>query len=310
MYHIIINPNCGSGKGRRNARELSSLMNRSKKTYIEHFCKNASDVTKYTASVTDPRNFENNAVANRLILIGGDGTLNNCINGIKDLEHTTLTYLPSGTSNDFSRSLHISGKPLRALRATSPKIRTKSMDLATVSYGTKKRRFVVSSGIGYDAAVCQEVQHSPLKAAFNRFRLGKLIYGFIALKQFLFLKPCGCDLYLDDSEEPIHFNTFLLAAFMNLKHEGGGFPFAPDADPADGKLDICLVGNLSKAMVPFVLPFVLAGRHHGKPGVHSYRASKIRIVTEEPLYAHTDGEILGKYKELSFVCGQEKLLYR
>ncbi len=309
MFHVIINPACGSGRGRQNRRVLKQLMDQAKITYIEHPTSSAGHVTRITRSITDRRLYENNATCNNLLLIGGDGTLNHCINGIDDLEHTTLTYLPSGTSNDFSRSLKLSEAPSKAIAAAGRHGKTTQIDIPNVSYGTKKRRFAVSSGIGYDAAVCDEVLHSPLKEPLNRIGLGKLVYAAVALKQFLFLRPCGCDLYLDD-EPPIRFDTFLLAAFMNLKHEGGGFPFAPDADFNDGKLDICLVGNLSKWAVPFILPFVLLGRHYGKPGVHHYRASRIRIVTDRPLCTHTDGEILGNQKQLLYTCGDEKLLIR
>ncbi len=310
MYQIIVNPNSGSGNGRQKWEQLRRLLDHAKMTYIIYHTKSAKDASAYISRITDQSLYENKAQMNRILLLGGDGTLNHCINGIDDLAHTTVTYLPSGTSNDFSRALHISTDPAKAVRALGKKGRTVRMDLGNVFFGTKKKRFAVSSGIGYDASVCQEVLNSPLKPYFNKIGLGKLIYGIVALKQFITLRPCGCDLYLDDETEPIHFDTFLVAAFMNLKYEGGGFPFAPDADPTDGMLDICMVGNLPKIAVPFVLPFLLVGKHYGKPGVKHYRASKARIVTERPLFAHTDGEIIGKQTELRYECGAEKLLFR
>ena len=309
MYQIIVNPNCGSGHGNRKWLNLKELLDLAKMTYIVYKTKSAKDVTRYTRKTTDKSLYENKATANHLLLLGGDGTLNHCINGIDDLEHTTITYLPSGSANDFSRALGITQDPLKAVYALGKNGKTKRIDLGNVLYDTKKVRFAVSAGIGYDAAVCRGVLHSPLKPYFNKIGLGRLIYGAIALKQFITLRPCGCDLWLDD-DDPIHFDTFLLAAFMNLKYEGGGFPFAPDADPDDGLLDICLVGNLPKIMVPFVLPFVFMGKHYGKPGVHHYRAKKIRITTEKPLFTHTDGEVIGKHNELTITCGEEKLFYR
>ena len=309
MYQIIVNPNCGSGQGKKKWLELKRLLDINKMTYIVHTTESGKDVIRHTKKITDKGIYANNATTNNILLLGGDGTMNNCINGIDDLEHTTVTYLPSGTSNDFSRALHISTDPAKAVMSLGPKGHTHRIDLGNAIYGTKKRRFAVSGGIGYDASVCHEVLNSPIKPYFNRIGLGKLIYGAIALKQFIFLRPCGCEIYLDD-KEPIRFDTFLLAAFMNLKYEGGGFPFAPDANPDDGLLDICLVGNLSKLFVPFVLPFVFFGKHYGKPGVHHYRAKKIRIVTDRPLYAHTDGEIIGRQNDVTFTCGTEKLFYR
>ncbi len=309
MYHIIINPSCGSGKGKQSWYSLKRLLNLAKVTYIAHNTASSADVSKQVRKLTDPALYKNTAQFNHLMVIGGDGTLNHCINGISDLTHTYLTYLPSGTSNDLSRSLELSHDPIHAIYAMGDKGRTTPIDLPSVYFGTKKRRFAVSAGIGYDASVCHEAQHSPMKAMLNRIGLGKLVYAAIALKQFIFLKPCGCKLYLDD-QEPITFDSFLLAAFMNVSHEGGGFPFAPDADPSDGLLDICIVGNIPKLMVPVILPSVLTGKHYGKKGVHHYKASKIRIVTQRPLCCHTDGEHLGFHKELSFTCGEDVLNLR
>jgi YegS/Rv2252/BmrU family lipid kinase len=306
MLHIIVNPNCGSGQGKTSWKTLKKLLNLAKVTYIPHITSSASDVTRTAKSVTDPALFENNAVNNELLVLGGDGTMNHCINGIADLAHTNLTYLPSGTSNDLSRALQIACDPIDAVRTAQKKTGIRSIDLGNVRFGTKKKRFAVSAGIGYDAAVCHEALRSPVKAFFNRLGLGKLIYGLIALKQFLFLQPCGCTLYVE-GQDPVRFETFLLAAFMNLKYEGGGFPFAPDADPSDGMLDVLVVGDLPKWKVPFLLPSVLKGQMRGKSGVFTCRTDQIRIVTDRPLCCHTDGEIIGNYKELTLQCGKEKL---
>ncbi|MCR4690625.1 MAG: YegS/Rv2252/BmrU family lipid kinase [Lachnospiraceae bacterium] len=308
MLQIIINPNSGSGRGRQKWQTYRRMLNLAKLTYIHHITTSASELTSYTRSVTKPELYKYTATPNRIMVLGGDGTVNHCVNGIRDLEHTTLSYLPCGTSNDLIRTLKFPTDPYESLHALGKNSVSRKIDLGNVTFESHKKRFVVSSGIGYDAAVCNEVAHSPLKSAFNKLGLGKLIYAAVALKQFLFLQPCGCDLYVDD-EEPVRFDSFLVAAFMNMRHEGGGFPFAPDADPTDGLLDVCLIGNLPKWRVPFVLPYVISGKHYGKPGVHHYRASKIRIVTDRPLCTHTDGEVIGFYKDLTYECGKERLCF-
>lgn len=184
MYHIIVNPSAKTGLGRAKWRELKKILDAEKITYIVHFTKSAQDTCRYTRSITDPCLYKYNAVPNQILVLGGDGTLNCVINSILDPDHTFVTYLPAGTSNDFARALHISDLPEDAMRT----IRRRSeaaTDLGVVRCGHKKRKFAVSSGIGYDASICEEALRSPAKKVLNRLGLGKLTYVSIALKQLL-----------------------------------------------------------------------------------------------------------------------------
>lgn len=308
MYHIIVNPSAKTGLGRTKWRELKKILDAEKITYIVHFTKSAQDTCRYTRSITDPCLYKYNAVPNQILVLGGDGTLNCVINSILDPDHTFVTYLPAGTSNDFARALHISDLPEDAMRT----IRRRSeaaTDLGVVRCGHKKRKFAVSSGIGYDASICEEALRSPAKKVLNRLGLGKLTYVSIALKQLLLLKPISCDLYLDD-KPPMHFHHFMFAAMMQQPYEGGGFKFCPKADATDGMLDICVAGNVSKFRVLLLIPLAVFGGHVGHRGIHSYRAKTVRIVTSRPLCIHTDGEIVGHYKELTATTDGKLFYYQ
>lgn len=309
MYHIIVNPGARSGQGLKQWKRLHKELERAKITYIVHFTKSAQDATAYTRSITDRRLYEHNAVDNRIIVLGGDGTLNCVLNGIDDPAHTLIAYLPAGTSNDFAKALQISDDPLRTLQAFSRHGQTCSADIGVASCGKKTRRFAVSSGIGYDAAICREALHAPAKDFLNRLGLGRLTYVIIALKQLISLQSVSCDLYLDD-QPPIHMKHFYFAAFMQQPFEGGGFAFCPKANPRDGLLDVCFVGNISKLFALSLFPLAAKGRHIGRRGIHYYRGRRIRIVTSKPLCVHTDGEILGSFSELSLSTEDLPLLYR
>lgn len=73
-------------------------------------------------------------------------------------------------------------------------------------------------------------------------------------------------------------------------YEGGGFKFAPLADYRDGLLDLCVVGDLSKALILLALPTAFFGRHYMFRGITAYRARKVEIQTSAPLWVHTDGK--------------------
>ena len=159
------------------------------------------------------------------------------------------------------------------------------------------KRFNVSCGIGFDAAVCEEALHSKMKEFLNRFKMGKLVYLCIALKQLIKAKRVSCDLYLDENE-PIHVKGLLFVACMNHKYEGGGFMFGPDADYQDGFLDLCVVGNIPKPLILLALPTAMKGKHFGFPCIEKYRAREVRIKISESLWVHTDGEVYVKSDDI------------
>ena len=309
MYHVIVNPSSKSGLARKQWKHLKAALDHAKITYIVHFTKSEKDLRNYTKSITDRQLFEHNGSLNRLIVLGGDGTLNCVVNAIDDMAHTVVSYLPTGTSNDCARALGISADPMDTVAGLKKCGVTRQTDVGVAAYGRKKRRFNVSCGFGFDAATCDAVMQSPFKNLFNKLGLGKLIYCAVALKQLISLETVSCDLYLDD-KPPIHFNRLIFASFMQLPYEGGGFMLCPDADSTDGMLDVCVASNLTALQALPIFPLALKGKHKGHRGIHMYRAKKIRIIASKKLCIHTDGEICGYYTELSLGTEDTKLNYR
>ena len=141
------------------------------------------------------------------------------------------------------------------------------IDVPYLIRGEKKSHFGISTGIGYDAGVCQEVLATPLKKVFNRLGLGKLIYLFIALKQLIFISPGKMTVTLD-GENTFSYDHVYFTAVMNQRYEGGGFKFCPDARPDDGQLDMILVEGVGKLKLLFCLPTAFFGKHVGIRGIH------------------------------------------
>lgn len=309
MYYVIVNPSSKSGLGKRKWKELKELLDFARLTYIVHFSKSEKELLEYVGTITDPQIYMHNARPVRIIVLGGDGTLNCVINGIRDIEHTIVTYLPTGTSNDFARALGISASPAKALSALRKGTPVRKTGVGLAGYGDTERRFAVSSGIGYDASVCDEVAHAPAKQLFNRLGLGRISYLMVALRLFLSLKGVSADLYVDD-KKVLHFDHLYFATFMQLPCEGGGFRLCPKADSADDMLDICVVADIPKWQALPIFPLALKGTHTNQKGVHMYRGKKARIVTSRPLCVHTDGEVVGYYDRLELSVLSERLHYR
>ena len=288
MYHIIINPASRSGKGLKIWKEqVEPMLHRDNVTFRSYFSRCAGDISKIVREICTA----SNGNPSTIIVLGGDGTVNEALQGIDDNAKITLGYIPTGSSNDFARDLGIPKEPTAALDLILHRGKTQSMDLGTITYEDgHKRRFVVSTGIGYDAAVCEEALHSKIKAFCNKIGLGKLTYLGIALKQLFTTKTTSCTLTLDNNP-PIAINKVLFVASMLHRYEGGGFMFCPKADPSDGLLDLCVVGDLPKLLILCALPTAFYGKHYMFKGINAYKASRIKIETSTPLWVHTDGEV-------------------
>jgi YegS/Rv2252/BmrU family lipid kinase len=247
-----------------------------------------------------------------IIVIGGDGTINEVINGIRDFKEVLLGYIPSGSSNDLARSLRIPKDPLEALANILKPTKFKYQDYGVITFSDIKlspRRFACSSGIGYDANVCHEVQYSSLKKALNRIGAGKLVYFAIAFKQLLATKPVNATVIVDGIKKDTYKNVLLVSSMIH-KYEGGGLLMAPHANPCDGKLSVCLVHGLSKVKAFLLLPTIITGAHIKYKGVEAFHCSEIEIITDKVTSVHTDGEVPSVCSHIKVACipGQIRMI--
>lgn len=320
MYYIIVNPASKSGRGAEIWALLEPILNKKEIEYRVFFSKKAGHVIDLI------RELENSATANepdavlKLIVLGGDGTLNEVLQGITDREHTQIGYIPTGSSNDMARDLQLPKDPIKVLENILSCSQPVFMDIGCLTYEdsagalsrqhsrevTSRRFFAVSCGIGFDAAICEEALSSRFKNILNRLKLGKLTYVAIALKQLIMARRTSCRITLDD-KETILLPKFLFVANMIHQYQGGGFKFCPGADCHDGILDLCVAGDISKWTVLLALPSAYKGEHFRFKGIKRYSASKVRIEASAPLWVHTDGEVSRQCSTITMVCEKEKL---
>jgi len=304
MYHIVINPASRSGKGLEIwQKEVEPILVSEQVTYRSYLSKEAGDVSNIIRNILT-------SVSERpvsIILLGGDGTVNEALQGMEDTTGVILGYIPTGSGNDFARDLGLPKNPVEALRLILRREKIRAMDLGTIEYGDGIRhRFAVSHGIGFDAAVCEEITRSNLKKVLSKVGLSKLTYLLIALKQLFAARQVSCKLTLDD-QEPIHIKRLLFLTGMLHRYEGGGFMFCPNADASDGLLDLCVVGDIPKLVCLLALPTAFKGKHYFVKGITPYRAKKIQVETSAPLWLHTDGEVWCQTTSLTVTCQQQAI---
>ena len=206
-----------------------------------------------------------------------------------DVSKVTLGYIPIGSSNDFARGMQLPKNLKEALEVILSGKQILRMDVGVITRRGKQRRFAVSAGIGFDAAVCHEVCVSPWKRILNKLKLGKLSYAVVALDRLLKDTPVRTVISTDSEGEKVYDKLFFAAA-MNQRYEGGGFCFCPHASPGDSMLDIIVVSDLSKLKMLCLLPTAFRGWHVRFKGITILRCKQIAVETEKPLPIHTDGE--------------------
>lgn len=287
MYYFIINPQSRSRKGMAIWGQVQRELRTRKVSYRFYFTKYRGHARKLASQVSALLSQED-----ILAVIGGDGTVNEVINGLSYPVRFSIGYIPTGSGNDFARSMGIPTETIHALELILDPIQHNKIDLGCICCGRRKRLFCVSTGIGYDAAICNEALGSPLKRLLNKIHLGKLTYAALAIKQLLFFKPCDMELLLDDCRTVTLKNVYFAAA-MNQQYEGGGFQFCPDADATDGCLDVIAAADLQKWKVLSIFPIAYAGKHTGIKGIHILRCKKIHIKSKQKRHIHADGESMG-----------------
>ena len=186
MYHFVINPHSRSGKAYQIWLRIQAKLKKQHIEFDAHLTEKPGHARELATMLTTPVD-DDDQEPRTLIILGGDGTLNEVINGLTFLVPITLGYIPTGSGNDFARSMRLSKKPDKVLKhLLNPKYHP-YIDYGIVTYGTQApvhRRFAVSCGIGYDAGVCEALLTSKVKEWFNRIHLGKLSYLIVGISVF------------------------------------------------------------------------------------------------------------------------------
>ena len=219
MYSFIVNPNASGGRGERIWRRLEKQLKHLGVPYEAFVTEKTGDARRLACDLT-----EHQREPRILIAVGGDGTVSEVLDGISFCGPVTLGYIPTGSGNDLARSLRLPKSPSRCLKKIlNPKYH-KLLDYGVLSYGDHltHRRFMVSTGIGMDAMVCQDILHSKTKRGLSKVGLGKLSYMLVGAKRILFTRPVKGYLVLDGAQK-VEFNHIYFVAVHNHPYEGGGF---------------------------------------------------------------------------------------
>lgn len=221
----------------------------------------------------------------RVVAVGGDGTVQEVVNGLIEAgQPATLGIVPVGSGNDLARSLGLPRSPDEAWSiAVDDGARSIDVLRATGS-GGRTRWFASAGGIGFDAQVAAAM------AARSEWQRGSIGYLFTTLVELRRFANRRVRLTLDGvtSEQQV-----LFVAIANGAFYGGGMRIAPDAAADDGLIDVCIVGDISRATALRQLPNLYRGTHVHHPQVAVARARSVAIEGDAHTLVHLDGEPFG-----------------
>ena len=296
-YYFIVNAAGGSGRAARLWESLKSILNAEHVDYEVLRTEKPGDARRYADALTAVRTGEIN-----LVVVGGDGTINEVLNGIRDFSRVRFAVIPSGSGNDFVRGLGFRDKPETALRMILRSTADRLVDLGSVSIpGNENHVFGISAGLGLDAIVCKKALTSEQKRWLNALNLGSLIYLLLTVETWFSMRPFKMKVRLPGGRIRSFSRTVFLAG-MNVHREGGGVPMTPDASFTDGKLSFITAHHLAKWKALYVLPLLVLGKHTSLRYFDFTDLDSIEIITDTPMVVHADGEYVGTSDKVRMAC--------
>jgi YegS/Rv2252/BmrU family lipid kinase len=230
---VIANPISGGRQGSRRVQRLVDALAERRVGVDLHWTTGPGD------AAARARGLE--AGVDRLVIAGGDGTLNEVLNGLRDPTRLPVALLPTGTANLIARDLKLPRRPDRVADLVVEG-RVRPLDMGLVG----KHRFLAIVSCGFDAMVVQAIQ---------RTRSGSLGYrGYLApiLRTVLDYEPPELRVSIDGKRP----RRVALVIVSNVRNYAGLFSATDRAQPDSGVLDVCL---FPKASVPRLFRYVAAG---------------------------------------------------
>lgn len=271
---LLVNPTAGKHRGEEVGTRVADLLEAGGREVV--------DLTGLDASRAEAK--ARTAVAERaidlLVVAGGDGVAGLGANICADTD-IPLGVVAVGTGNDNAREL---GLPVRDVDASVQRIltgRTQRIDLGRVrdDDGRRVRDYLGVLSCGFDAVVNE-------RANAMTWPRGPQRYNLAILRELPVFGPITYELTVDGQEREVR---GMLVCLANGRAFGGGMKVAPDADVADGLLDVVIVHEISVPAFLSVFPRVFKGSHTSHPAVEVIRGRRVRLATQG-IVTYADGE--------------------
>jgi YegS/Rv2252/BmrU family lipid kinase len=302
-WFIIVNPNAGNGKGKKDWDRISGLLEKNGVSFETKFTERKGHAIEFARGSTG-------AGFRKIVSVGGDGTLNEVVNGIFTQDNcspkeVSIGMIPVGTGNDWGRMF---GIPMVYEGAVKVLKENKTMlhDIGLISFYNRniqdKRYFINIAGLGFEALVVRKTNRQKDKGRSNR-----AIYFYNLLSSLFSYKKVISEITIDGKSSQC--NVFSVNV-GNGRYCGGGMRQTPDAMPDDGLLDITVIRDMSRIEVIKSLKLLYDGTILSHPLVDGYRCNNLKVTSNSVMFAEADGESLGHTPiEFSIIPAAINIIY-
>lgn len=294
MLHLIVNERAGNGRAKQVVANVTATL---KNPYELHRTKGPRHAT---ALIEDVAKNQGNQLC---IIIGGDGTIHEAIQGAVQHTNIIIGVMNGGSGNDFGRGFSVfrTASEIDAF-LSAPSITLEDTGLL---FTNAQHTFMNNIGYGVDAKIVYEVNKTPLKNWLNRINLGRLTYVIILMKEVMTFKPF--DVVVEYGAIRKVYKDVWITTISNQPFIGGGMKISPYSQTNDGRFELTIVENLSRLKLLFLFGTIFKGKHLGfKKYVSQISAESFTIQYSEAVQGHADGEDIGLSKEIISVKTQPK----
>jgi diacylglycerol kinase (ATP) len=228
-----------------------------------------------------------------IVAVGGDGTLNEVVNGMiaggKAINsNAQLGFITSGTGADFVRTLGLPRDSLASARHLAQSNRSRAIDLGEILYRAEEkeaqRYFANVVGMGFDGEVIERTERGGKHAG------GTIPYLTALVTTVFSYKNKDVTLQIDGQTIQGRMNSVIAC---NGQYFGGGMRVGPHATLDDGKLDVIVLGDFGVLEVLSNTPKIYNGTHLTHHKVSEYRGTTIQVESKQRMLIEADGELLG-----------------
>ncbi|MGZ0051441.1 diacylglycerol/lipid kinase family protein [Brevibacillus gelatini] len=298
MIGFVVNPVAGNGKGKRAWESIEPVVKGLGAVFSVRETSGEGEAEKLAKQLIQKEG------VNKIIAVGGDGTVHGVLNGIyQSGQACKFGLVPAGSGNDFARAHGIVRDPFVAVERILSEKEERRIDLLLMN----GRIAANSIGAGFDAQVAKAAESAKYKTWLNRCGLGRLAYPISVLLELRTFRPANLSLQVDG--QTIDKTGVWLVTAANIANYGGGMKICPMAVADDGLADLCVISNASRAELLRAFLKVYTGTHVTHPKVSFYRGRQIKIETAVPLMVHADGEVIGETPvQVDILPGQQVIL--
>jgi len=283
---IVVNPNAGKGRGEKDWGKISELLKKENIAYAVYFTDRKGHAIELALEAIG-------AGFRKIITVGGDGTLNEVLNGVYSNNlcppsEIILSLIPVGTGNDWGRMFGIPLDYAKAVKIISEDKRTLH-DVGLISFfdgNEKKNRYFINiAGMGFESVVVKKTNFQK-----DNGHGGKLIYFYNLLTSLLSYKNTIARIIIDG--ETTQANVFSIN-IGNGRYCGGGMRQTPNALPDDGLLDVTVINGMGKFEIVRNLKILYDGTILSHPKIQGYKCKNIKVNSDSIMFIEADGESLG-----------------